>query len=1137
MPSGVATALVRAEVVIPEGVSTTGRVCCRFQGQAWTAVGEIPIGLSVGSVRVRNGAGLELDEIIEGEPLVVELLVDAALRGGELVKLIPSEQECRGTCSLAGALDGGYGQAINASGFAFFRKGVKGVVGLASTGVRACTLTAGGSSYLSPVGASAWPLRKPFVSTMQPTLLRARTDTQVAVGGRGLATRALAAWITTSRGSSCGAPSSAWQLQSADGGVGMAAHTRITLTQTGLYVACLRVSGVAESVKIGEVFVEASAKVTGVLPTTWLVGNETAMLLVGRGFTVTTRVKWVRAEDDCDAEAFPGGSERGVVELSGAANEALTETFSLEADGEARLCTAEARGAEYNDTRIVVVVREWEAPLLLYPAIGRKSDTQRVEAAMTRVVPACAATWQSAWLLTGPGDFVSRDTPAIVDWQDTFKCWKADEEVPPTYPQGVGYRPPGEDMRLIEVTRNMPVRVMVTGAVGLGDTIFVARNACGGDLTKPSRSPAADSVPGGEPFVVTPDMIVDVTSEMCGGSQAVSVQVTGANRRATGVEVFLTLTEVSKTGEFHRICAIPRGFAQSFDVAGIDLKVGPPVLVGVEPSVVFAGMRVKYTLLGLGLQPGDQVKVMDGELYRACLDDNASSTIEGGASIVLSANQTTSFMSSIEMQLSSPSTHARMCYRYRGSEHWEEMTSKTQLRTSGYLYGYEGNMHFFFGEIPTPQGAENRVLGDNQTISVLAPRATGIREQETVAREPFTMTVDGNGLTEDGRYIVVPERVGCGGTANARVNLVQDGSGTIEPHIQTVEGGDSRAPAAVENDAEDNAEMLRQCSGTALLNRCRYSAPSTDIVELPSGFGVSAIGVARVCYRYHRAAEYAEVGVIKILPPYITSATPTTDVLLNKPFVLRLRGRSLASTDLIKVVKGLSCSASISSRPYFMPLNVTDAPTNSLASVLVTLTGPGDSSLGTRKLCYSFDGGNTFVDAGFTLTVVSPTVTRVFPTVLSLTAERRINLYGNAINEGDRVKIIHASSRCQGTDDKEGAVYGGEGRLLDVDVKLPSDPGLEQWPRPVATSGSVVFLLPRTDAATVCYLHREAASWQPVLGADGNAVQIQVVSTVEEALALQKSSASPRAGGGSQRSVLGALVLAGVGLLAAIRSA
>eukprot|EP00961_Rhodomonas_salina_P072722 976936-Rhodomonas_salina.1 len=50
---------------------------------------------------------------------------------------------------------------------------------------------------------------------------------------------------------------------------------------------------------------------------------------------------------------------------------------------------------------------------------------------MTRVVPACAATWQSAWLLTRPGGFVSRDTPAIVDWQDTFKCWKADEEVQP----------------------------------------------------------------------------------------------------------------------------------------------------------------------------------------------------------------------------------------------------------------------------------------------------------------------------------------------------------------------------------------------------------------------------------------------------------------------------------------------------------------------------------------------------------------------------------------------------------------------------------------------------------------------------------------------------------------------------------
>ncbi len=101
------------------------------------------------------------------------------------------------------------------------------------------------------------------------------------------------------------------------------------------------------------------------------------------------------------------------------------------------------------------------------------------------------------------------------------------------------------------------------------------------------------------------------------------------------------------------------------------------------------------------------------------------------------------------------------------------------------------------------------------------------------------------------------------------------------------------------------------------------------------------------------------------------------------------------------------------------------------------------------------------------------------------------------------MKIIHSSRKCQGLDDWESIVYGGEGRALDLltteGQTLPSPIRESQWPKPLA-NGSSVFKLLRTDEAVICYLHRESAGWEDVLGPDGKRIIITARVTSDLAL-------------------------------------
>jgi hypothetical protein len=336
-----------------------------------------------------------------------------------------------------------------------------------------------------------------------------------------------------------------------------------------------------------------------------------------------------------------------------------------------------------------------------------------------------------------------------------------------------------------------------------------------------------------------------------------------------------------------------------------------------------------------------------------------------------------------------------------------------------------------------------------------------------------------------------------------RKNLMKDKTIFSSVRLVTAIGGEPRPPAIYSNDPVDSFEKMSQCTGTNIANGCFAGrATSRNSVDFPVGISIHDLGRARVCYMHDFASEYQEVGQIQILPPYISSVYPRF-ATLNIAFSITVRGDSLRSTDRMKIVDGVSCNAPISSRPYTMPVSVADSPLMSTAVTYLTLTGKGTYTSGQRKICYSYDRGITYQDSGFTMMVKSPQVNRVFPTTLAVGGERRIWFFGEVISPGDRVKIIHSSRKCQGLDDWESIVYGGEGRALDLMTAegqtLPSPIGESQWPKPWP-NGSSVFKLLRTDEAVICYLHRESAGWEDVRGPDGKRIIITARVTSDLAL-------------------------------------
>lgn len=1099
------------EVMIPAGIQTEASVCVKFGTGNWRSIGA----LAVKRPPITNGqifhvsSSTALGELVAGEPFYVriQLLLSAPLTSLDMIKVVLSTATCGGTNELADAVMGGGGTNINASGIASFYRGIDS----GGQKVKLCSWAYGSSGYKED-GSAQWAVNPPSVTSFSPLSTSVNVSTTFALTGRGLATVSVNTIMYISYGSACAVSGDKYQLVSNDGMGGQSASLLGAFWTSGQYTVCLERG--SSLIYVTRLTVTDLPSIQAVTPTLVYRNNNTAFLLKGSGLTATIQIKIVPLGDLCSGNTSLTGANWSSIAPGGVflgGTRAMTVGFIITSTASGKLCFAVDEQFSYIiDAAISITVREWTTPILFSPQTDKKTDIQRVEANMTDVVPACTANWKSKWMLRGPGDGVERDTPAIVDWRTEFKCYERQEDLPIGVPSG--YAPPGIDKRLVSAVRDMPIEFSIAGGVGVGDTIFISKGKCGDNLTHPLEDPTLDYVPGGQPVVVTQSMIIDVTGLRCQGvrkdaavlpsSVGTTLALTGANQRQYGVKLSFKLTEISQVGQFHKLCVVPAGVATAMSVEDIDIKVRPPMLLAMEPPLVYSGMQMPYVLRGLGLSPEDKIKIMDGETFAACEIEGDESDVRGGRSVTLGA-QTTSTSSRVDFTFEIPSKHARVCYKYRGSDVWGEMTNALSLRTSGYLYGYHDTMHFYFGETIVEQTGDNMVFGRNQTILVLGPVPEFLIGEEFVARQKFSLTVEGNGLTEKARYIIVPIRVGCGGMPAGRRNLMQDGTVYSSVRLRTVIGGESRPPTVFSNDPVDSFEKMSQCTGSNIRDGC-FAARATarNSIDYPVGVSIKNLGRCRVCYLYDFAAEYQEVGQIQILPPRVFTIYPR-QVMINIPFSITVKGRSLRSTDRMKIVDGISCNAPISSRPYTMPVTVTDSPEMSTATTDFTVAGKGAYTDGKRKICYSYDKGVTYQDSGFTMTVTSPQLQRVFPTTLAVAGERRIWFFGQVISPGDRVKIIHSSRRCEGLDNWESTVYGGEGRALDLMTTegqvLPDPIGESQWPTPWPNASSV-FTLVRTDEAVFCYLHRDGAGWEDVRGPDGQRIILTIRDTSDLAL-------------------------------------
>jgi len=1136
--------IIFADVTIPSGIETEANVCVRLGSANWRSVGVLGIKRPpVGNAQMYHvSSQTALLELVKGEPFYVKMTGSAPLLGLDMVKIVHASAVCGGTDTLADAVIGGTGTNINVNNIAGFDRGIDS----GGQQVKLCIWTYGNSGYTQDGGAR-WSVVAPLVTNFYPRTTSINMTTKFAVTGRGLATASQKAIAYISVGVGCSVSGSKDQLISTDGMLGKHAQMSAAFLTSGLHTVCLERDSLL--VQVSTITVAAVPMIQSVTPTLVYRNNNTAFLLKGAGFSLELQVKFVPPGQLCSSNISLEGADWSGIATGGASIDGtlvMTSGFVFSKLGTGTLCFAvDSHLKHIVNSGVDINIREWTKPVLLSPGTDNKTDIQRVEANMSNVVPACTANWKSKWILRGPGDGVQRDTPAILDWQTEYKCYARPQDLPPGVPRE--YAPPGIDTRLISTIRDTTIEFKLFGGIGVGDQIFISKGACGDNLTDPLEYPAAHYVPGGQAVIVTQSMIIDATGDLCRGARkgssvggpsiGTTIALTGSDLRLYGVRISFTLNEISGVGQFHKLCIVPMGLATALSVEDIDIKVRPPLLLAMEPPLVYSGMRMPYVLRGLGLSPGDQIKIMDGETYSACQRNDDVSDIRGGRTVILDA-QTSATASRVEFVFEIPSKHARVCYKYRGSETWGEMTNVLSLRTSGYLYGYHDAMHFWFGETVIRQTGDNMVFGRNQTIQVLGPSPKYLIGDAFVAREKFSLVVEGNGLTDKARYVVVPIRARCGGMPAGRRNLMDDGTVFSSVRLRTVIGGESRPPTTFSNDPVDSFEKMSQCTGSHIRDGC-FAAVATarNSIDYPVGVSIKSLGRARVCYMHDFASEYQEVGQIQVLPPYIYSVYPRA-ATINIPFSITVEGRSLRSTDRMKIVDGTSCVAPISSRPYTMPVAVADSPVMSTATADFTLAGKGTYTAGTRKICYSYDKGVTYQDSGFTMTVKSPQLTRVFPTTIAIAGERRIWFFGQAISPGDRVKMIYRSRKCQGMDDWESAVRGGEGRALDLMTAegqvLPDPIGESQWPTPWP-NGSSVFTLVRSDEAVVCYLHRDGAGWEDVRDSNGERFVVTARDTSDLALGRTGpgwgNSGGARVYGGGAGAGYVVIVLAGLSFI------
>jgi hypothetical protein len=535
-----------AVVSIPAGIETEARVCVRFDERSWSSIGV----LAVKRPPVTNAKPVSLTSLtdpistfVKGEPFGVKVATSIPLSNQDMVKIVLAGAACGGNDALAEAVQGGAGTNFNDQGIAIFKRGIDS----GGLEVKFCIWTFGRPGYAED-GTARWTVIPPYIERFSPDKTAVGLNTQFAVTGRGLATASVKTFVYIHAGTGCSTSGERYQLVSADGMKGNHALLSAQIWLSGQYVVCLESD--TSLTQISTLSVTDLPTISSVMPRVVYRKNETAFLLVGAGFKSTAQVKIVASGHSCAGNTSIAGANWSGINSAGVSidgTRATTVGFVItDKIGSGHLCFAVDKDLSHvMSSGIEITIREWVTPILIKPRTENKTDIQRVEANMTDFVPSCSANWKSKWMLRGPGDGVERDTPAIVDWNTDFKCYKRQEDLPKGLPSD--YAPPGIDSRLLSTVRGMPIEFTIAGGVGAGDQIFISKGQCGGTLTSPLEDPTTDHIPGGGAVVVTPSMIIDATGDYCGGvrrqapfisqSVATTPSLTGSDRRSYGVQV------------------------------------------------------------------------------------------------------------------------------------------------------------------------------------------------------------------------------------------------------------------------------------------------------------------------------------------------------------------------------------------------------------------------------------------------------------------------------------------------------------------------------------------------------------------------------------------------------------------------
>ena len=219
--------------------------------------------------------------------------------------------------------------------------------------------------------------------------------------GRGLATASDTTLIYISAGTQCSSLGSERQLLSTDNLNGRTAQFSAEFYAVGEYVACMTSGSSLKTVSA--LTVTALPNIDSITPIVVYQNKNTAFLLHGSGINPQVQVKIAPMNDPCSNNTWVSGANWSYMAGGGVSVDgtyARTAGFILPNTGTGKLClSVNDRLSHIIDLNTIITIKKWSAPLLLAPRLVNKTDTQRVEANMSDVVPSCAQNWRSKWIL------------------------------------------------------------------------------------------------------------------------------------------------------------------------------------------------------------------------------------------------------------------------------------------------------------------------------------------------------------------------------------------------------------------------------------------------------------------------------------------------------------------------------------------------------------------------------------------------------------------------------------------------------------------------------------------------------------------------------------------------------------------